>query len=328
LSKRGGAELKKIAHTDSLTQAEWLEVRRGGIGGSDISTIFNLNEWKSQTYLYMEKRGEITPDDLTDNEPVYWGNQLEDIIRKEFQKRNGWKVYKNNFVLCHDEYDYLRANIDGEVLHPADGRGVLEIKTTNEYNKDEWSGDHVPNAYMLQIQYYMGIMNYGFAYVAVLIGGNKYRQWRIERDDDLINMIFARCHAFWQRVKAGNPPALDGHKSTGDALQKYFPLENEKEGVIELSHDATAAQLLQRHEEIKQELSKLTEEKEAVANELKNKLGDFTQANCHDFVITWKAPKESFSIAAKDLLAAAPDVYEKIKKPKKRSRTFNIKIAK
>jgi putative phage-type endonuclease len=192
LSKRGGAKLKKLAHTDSLTQAEWLEFRRGGIGGSDISTIFNLNEWKSPTYLYMEKRGEIEPDDLSDNESVYWGNALEDLIRKEFQKRNGWKVQRNNFVLCHDTYDYLRANIDGEIIHPEDGRGVLEIKTTNEYSKDEWSGDHVPNAYMLQIQYYMGIMNYGFAYVAVLIGGNKYRQWRIERDNELIEMIFAR----------------------------------------------------------------------------------------------------------------------------------------
>ena len=91
--------MKKIAHIDSLTDAEWLETRRAGIGGSDVATIFNLNSWKSPIYLYMEKRGEIEPDDLSDNEAIYWGNTLEDLIRKEFQKRNGWKVQKNNFVL-------------------------------------------------------------------------------------------------------------------------------------------------------------------------------------------------------------------------------------
>ena len=186
--------MKKLAHTDNLTDAEWLDMRRAGIGGSDIATLFNLNPWKSQTYLYMEKRGEIEPDDLSDNEAVYWGHQLEDMIAKEFQKRNGLKVMKNNFVLCHDEYDYLRANIDREVIDPQRGRGVLEIKTTNEYNREEWEGTHIPNAYMLQIQYYLGITGYSFAHVAVLIGGNKYRQWAINRDDDLIELILSLIH--------------------------------------------------------------------------------------------------------------------------------------
>lgn len=319
--------MRRLAHIDSLTEAEWHETRRNGLGGSDIATIFSLNHFKAPLYLFLEKRGEIEPADLSSNESIYWGNQLEDVVRKEFAKRTGYKVQRNNFVLAHDEYDYLRANLDGEIITD-EGRGVLEIKTTSEYMRDEWSGDHVPIAYMLQVQYYLAITNYSFAFLACLIGGNKYRHWRIERDDILIERILNKAHEFWARVQNNDRPAADGSKSSAEALSILHPVEHEQEETIVLDHDQEAAQLLTRHGELEKLISELEEEQKAIVNTLKGKIGDYTKAHCFDYVVSWKAPKQSYSIAAKDLQQVAPDIYEQIKKPKARTRTFKVKMTK
>lgn len=319
--------MKKLAHMDKISETEWHELRRNGIGGSDIATIFNLNPWKSAFSLFLEKKGELEPPDLSDNESIYFGNIHEDMLRKEFAKRNGYKVQRNNFVLCHDEYDYLRANLDGEII-TTEGKGVLEIKTTSEYMKSEWQGDHVPNAYMLQVQFYLGVTGYSFGFLVCLIGGNKYKQFRIERDEELIQLIFAECHAFWKRLQEDNPPPFDGSKSTADTLARMFPAEREQDSAIMLDHDTEAAQLLTRHTELTALIKQLEAEQTELENKLKGKIGEHTKANCFDYVISWKAPAQGYTIAAKDLQAVAPEVYEQIKKPKKQTRRFSIKVAK
>ena len=42
---------KVIAQTDNMPYAEWLELRRQGIGGSDASVVCGFNRYKSQLHL-------------------------------------------------------------------------------------------------------------------------------------------------------------------------------------------------------------------------------------------------------------------------------------
>ena len=89
---------------------EWLNARKKGIGGSDASVILGFNPWKTPFELYIEKTsGEIRE---VDNEAVYWGNVLEDIVAEEFTKRTGKKVRRRNQIFKHKEYDWMIANID------------------------------------------------------------------------------------------------------------------------------------------------------------------------------------------------------------------------
>ncbi|HQE50274.1 MAG TPA: YqaJ viral recombinase family protein, partial [Fervidobacterium sp.] len=48
----------KLVDTREITQEEWLQFRKRGIGGSDISAILGLNPWKSPLALYYDKVGE------------------------------------------------------------------------------------------------------------------------------------------------------------------------------------------------------------------------------------------------------------------------------
>lgn len=72
----------------------WLALRTMGIGGSDAGTIVGDNPWKSPYALWLEKTGQLVPEDISDKDPVYWGTTLEDVVAKEFTKRTGKRVQR------------------------------------------------------------------------------------------------------------------------------------------------------------------------------------------------------------------------------------------
>ncbi len=207
--------------TTALTREDWLKVRQSGIGGSDISAIMGFNPYKTAYDLYMEKTGEVTGDQMS--EPAYWGTVLEDVVAKEYAQRNGVKIQKINFMLRHSRYPFAIANIDRAVINPAISGNVrlredctlttdklLEVKTASEYVKKDWGvedTDQVPDNYNLQVQWYMGITGVHQCDLALLIGGNKYRQYTIKFDPDLFAIMIDEAKAFWtDHVLARVPP--------------------------------------------------------------------------------------------------------------------------
>ena len=55
------------------TEEEWLAARNQGITATDIPTIVGANPYKSAYKLWLEKRGDISRDDLSQNQKVQWG---------------------------------------------------------------------------------------------------------------------------------------------------------------------------------------------------------------------------------------------------------------
>ncbi len=184
-----------------FTREEWLAERNRGIGGSDIATILGLNKWKSPLQLFLEKTGKVVAEDLSDKEVIYWGNVLEDVVAKEFERRTGKKVRKRHVMFCDDKYPYMRANVDREVVGE---NAVLECKTTDKRNADQWVDDQVPANYILQCQWYMMIRGYEKAYIACLIGGNQFVFKEIERDEELIEIIKGKAVEFWETNVLGD----------------------------------------------------------------------------------------------------------------------------
>ncbi len=86
----------------------------------------------------------------------------------------------------------------------------LECKTASEYLSKlfgEEGTDQIPDYYLTQCLWYMKLTGFQVWHLAVLIGGNKFRMYRIERDDDLIESIFKQVKAFWfNHVIADVPP--------------------------------------------------------------------------------------------------------------------------
>ena len=52
---RGTYEPEVVVETGNLTEEEWLDYRRGGIGGSDVSIIFGVSHFRCNRELYYDK---------------------------------------------------------------------------------------------------------------------------------------------------------------------------------------------------------------------------------------------------------------------------------
>ena len=162
---------------------EQKEQRKLGIGGSDMPIILGLSNYKTPYQLYLEKKGILSTSD--EMSPLqYWGNRLEGIIRDEFADRNKVIIETPN-TLIHPFYDFMRANIDGYIR---EWESVLEVKCSSQFMANEWGddgSDNIPMAYLVQVAHYCSVLNAPSAYIAVLIGGHDYRQYKYTRDFEL-----------------------------------------------------------------------------------------------------------------------------------------------
>lgn len=178
--------------------------RRLGIGGSDMPIIMGLSSYKTPYQLYLEKIGEIeSSQDMTDSQ--YWGNNLEAVIRDEFKKRNNVQVQTPDTIV-HPFHDFLRANIDGFI---PEWNAVLEVKCASSFMANEWGedgSDVIPMQYIIQVAHYCAVTNADFAYIAVLIGGNDYREFKYKRDISIENRVIEEAKKFWDCVQAKTPP--------------------------------------------------------------------------------------------------------------------------
>ncbi|MBB5148210.1 YqaJ viral recombinase family nuclease [Ureibacillus thermosphaericus] len=288
--------------TLEMNRQEWLHARKRGIGGSDASVILGFNKWKSPFQLYLEKTGEFTEE--IDNEFIYWGNLLEDIVAKEFESRTGKKVRRRNQMFVHPEHDFMIANIDRDVVGE---RALLECKTTNAFNSNAWDGDEIPAEYICQVQHYMAVLGYEKAYIAVLIGGNKFVWKEVERDDEFIDIMIQREKEFWENhVLAGVPPAIDGSPSATELLNKLYPTDNGETVML----DSETEQLIEAIESLKAEKKQIEEQLKAYENQLKMTLEDASVGVTNRFKITYKAVTQN-RIDSKRLKEEHPEIYEK-----------------
>ena len=178
--------------------------RQLGIGGSDMPIIMGLSSYKTPYQLYLEKIGETElSSEMTEQQ--YWGNNLEGIVRDEFAKRNQVRLEIPE-TICHPSYHFLRGNIDGFI---PEWNAVLEVKCASSFVAHQWGesgSDIIPMQYLVQVAHYCAITNADCAYIAVLIGGNDYREFKYIRDVDIENKVIEEARKFWHCVQTKTPP--------------------------------------------------------------------------------------------------------------------------
>jgi putative phage-type endonuclease len=311
--------MKKILDKRNMDEQAWQEYRRNqkGLGGSDCAVIMGLSKWKTPFTLWLEKTGQIEPPEVN-NQYVEWGNLLEPVIREKFKKETGFKVFQNNFVLQHDEFDFMIANIDGEVIDENGERGLLEIKTTSDRNKGEWE-EGPPNHYHLQIQHYLAVLGYSFAYVACLIGGNHFVYFRIERDDYVIDKIITAEKEFWHMVQHRIPPEITGLASDSNYLAESYPEATDEEGYLRADLEV----LTQRYTDVQQEIKLLQEESDYIKNRIKLEAKDLKILKGELFKVNMPTVKK-ISFDSKAFSKDYPDLFEKYKTKETSYRSFIV----
>ena len=293
----------ELAKTLDMPREEWLVLRRKGIGGSDAAAILGLNPWKTSMDVWLEKTGEFSADDEPDNEKMYWGNMLEDIVAREFMTRTGLKVRRRNAILQHRKHHFMIANVDRLVIGHKAG---LECKTAGQYSADDWAMG-VPDYYIPQVQHYMAVTGYKAWYVAVLIGGQEFKYYKIARDNYFIRQLIEAETEFWNLVETRIPPPIDGTKASTELVKKLYP-EAEKGKEIDLPFEAF--ELIQQYERACEEEKRIQLIKDEAANKLKEMLGTAEKGAIHGRQVIWQ------NVVAKRLDTKAlqkeyPDIYQR-----------------
>ena len=310
---------KILASTENMPYADWLELRKLGIGGSDASVVCGINRYKSPVELWLDKTGQLPPQEA--GEAAYWGTQLEPFVRTEFTKRTGIEVTQVKQLLQSEESPIMLANLDGVCEVPDVGTCIFEAKTASAYKAGEWE-DTIPDEYALQLAHYMAVTGYAGAYIAALIGGNTFRWKFVERDEELISMLMELEADFWKHVLDGTPPPLDGSDAAAKFLSQRFPNSVPK-STIKLPD--TAADLLARYDKACEQLAVIMEQKQETENLLKEMMGDNEVGTAPGHIVTWKSVSQE-RLDSRTLKAEHPSLYKKYTN-KTSYRRFTIKVA-
>ena len=297
-------------------EKKWLEARREGIGGSDASIIVGLNRWKSPFQLWLEKTGKAEPEDLSDNEYVYWGKVLEEAVANRFCELTGKKVQRRG-LLQMDDHPYILASVDRMVIGENAG---LECKTCNGFAAKEWEDDEVPSAYYVQCQHYMMVTGCERWYIAVLIGGNRFVWKEIPRNDDEIDLLLQAEIDFWHKVETGTMPEVDGSESCKEALASEFRGGNAEP----LTLPEAAAAIVERIQALDDAKKNTAEDIERHKNQLRMMMGDYELGYAGDYKVTWKTQAGRTAIDSKALKAKEPALYAKYAKQGKPTRVLRI----
>lgn len=271
-----------LTSTKDLTREQWLNWRMLGIGGSDAAAVCGVSKWRGPLTVYMEKKGLLERSEP--GESAYWGTTLEDVVAQEFVKRTGLRVRRRNAMYRHPEYPWMLANVDREVVGANVG---LECKTTSAYRGGEWDGDELPDEYYIQNQHYIEVMGWDWCWTSVLIGGQRFMQKQVMRNDALIAQIVEKEREFWEEhILKDVPPPI----GMADDAAEIWPEDSDD---AMLPADEIAEQIAVELEIARQQKSEAEERENAMVLRLQEIIGD-RQGIAG--IATWKKSRDAVKV--------------------------------
>lgn len=177
----------------------WLEWRNNGIGSSDVPIILGVSPYKTSHQLFMEKSGQIKPEDLTNSFVVQRGIRLEPSVRARVELMTGLEF--KPYLVEHPEYKFMRASLDG---YNAETDTIVEIKVIG---KVDFEANKVPDKYYPQIQHQLFVTK---AKKAIYAGyyikhkepedSGKLIMIDVFPDEEFFKSYFIKCAEFWEAV--------------------------------------------------------------------------------------------------------------------------------
>jgi len=319
---------KRFVETINMSQAEWLEVRRKGIGSSDCAAACGLNPYMSMLELWMIKTGRIQQSIEEDSEgyaPLYWGKRLEPLVAEYYSMHTKYKVRRVNAVLQHPDPDkyFMLANLDYSVVGDADVQ-ILECKTAGEYGAKIWR-DGVPLYVLCQVQHQLAVTGKKAAHICVLLCGHETRIFKVTRSESVIQHIINAERYFWDCVEKDIPPEADASESAAKALQLLYP-EHVPLSTTDLSEDEQANQQFEQMIRVRNQVEKYQEQFDFLKHQLQAKMQQAERATFKTGSVTWKKSKDSIALDTKALLKSHPEYLNQFQQNKQGTRRFQIYV--
>ena len=189
------------------SEKEWLEIRKGRIGGSSIGTILGYNKYQTPYELWKELIGREVPKDISDKPCIIRGKTAEKPLIELYRVLNPSKnvVEGNQVVYQSEENPRFISNPDGFI----DDDTILEIKTASIRDWEEWK-DKIPMSYYCQVMWYMWITKRKKAVLFAMIekisfddsDPNRYlKTYHINFNQEEMDFILKEVNIFIEKVE-------------------------------------------------------------------------------------------------------------------------------
>lgn len=206
-----------------MERADWLEWRRGGIGGSDIGAVLGVSKFRTPFDVWVDKVHGRAHFDTPDTRR---GNHLEPGIASWWSEESGRAVEKADGIE-HPKHPWARCTPDYYATTAEGQPLILSIKSPRR--SDGWGepgSEAVPLEYYLQVQWELmiagALLRPATGEIVALIHGELAR-YPIAPNLDVQRGAFEKARDFWERhIVTKEPPPLDSGESVGPWLAKKF----------------------------------------------------------------------------------------------------------
>ena len=318
-----------IVDAATLTNEEWLQYRKLGIGGSDVGPIHNVSPWAFAADVYRNKIGDSPLKEEEDNWAVLEiGHRLEEVVARLFAEQTGLRVFDDTNMYRHPLHPCMIGDADRLFEMPDGTIGLLECKTTTSHNMAKWRDGHIPTYYELQVRHYMAVLNIDIAYIACLCGNNPsdFYYWKITRDYDIEDQIIDINEYFWSnyveaRREPPRPKSVETQRLIESIERWYSQSEESPEAVALEDDDIKIFERYFEYEEQKSALKRQIEEIEKLQNELVNPYVEDMMINhrrfySDEYSISMSS-RNTRSVDYKKLETLYPEVYKECVKETK-----------
>ena len=287
------------------TREDWLKVREGGIGSSEIASVVGLNPWETPYQLWRRKVGIDPP--KQENFAMKAGHYLEDAVARFWMDETGKEIIKSSatdWIIRDKARMYLQVSPDRTYWLPdkprnSKNKGILECKTTQM----SIDADDLPKHWFVQVQYQLGVANLTEGSLAWLSSGREFGYRDLAFVPDFYAWLVEEAERFWvDHIVAKVEPVPMNVK---DVMLKFDKHTDGK--VVEVSDEVFSC--YQELKNVKNEIDMLEDRKAELEGKLKMAFEDAEAISYGgNTIATWKAPKPTRKFDSKAFMRDHADI--------------------
>lgn len=273
--------MKILLENCSEKREEWLRLRKEGIGSSEIAAVCGMSKYRTALEVWAEMTGKIPG--FEGNDYTWLGSEMEPVIGKLFERRQGVSLIKPDYLAAHDEHGWAIATPD--FLTESEDRKIVETKNAGARQGRFWEDGKAPVHYQIQLQWQLGICGVPEGYLAGLIGGSPDDFYAVpyEFDKELFNVLLEEGEIFMELVRRDVPPLAGVGDSKliaqlqGTRVEQIEMLFTDVEPFVDMWQDLAA-----KVSDLNKQLKLLNDERDKIKGRILQAIGNKTMGQLPD----------------------------------------------
>lgn len=201
------------------------ELRKTGIGASEVAAVLGLSPYQTRFDLYCRKLDLVDQPKATAVQRR--GHYFERGVAEWWSDISGRPVEWFDQTIRHQDREWQLSTPDAWILDDGRRDAELQVKTVNWRNVEDYGepgSDDIPVHNVLQCQWTMSTTSTSYSIVAALLGMDELHSYTVYRDAEVEAVMLEQVEKFWrEHVLARVPPDIDASDSAKRYLKKRFP---------------------------------------------------------------------------------------------------------